>query len=174
MVPKDVNRRTFIERAVILGGSAVLIIASLGSAVGTLISEGDLIAGTGTSIRSGTPIDTGNAPEIFSDPRMAPLVNSELTSNDSFYRVAIDIFDPNVAASGWSLYLDGLIATPKSYALADLQNLPKAQQYSTFECVSNLVDGDFPHVCLIRKSSGLSGGSNPGPSREGADPVDLL
>ena len=143
MVPKDVNRRTFIERAVILGGSAVLIIASLGSAVGSLISEGDLIAGTGTSIRSGTPIDTGIAPEIFSDPRLAPLVNSELTSNDSFYRVAIDIFDPNVAASEWSLYLDGLIATPKSYALADLQNLPKAQQYSTFECVSNLVNGDL-------------------------------
>jgi DMSO/TMAO reductase YedYZ molybdopterin-dependent catalytic subunit len=36
-----------------------------------------------------------------------------------------------------------LVANPKSYSLADLQNLPKAQQYSTFECVSNLVDGDL-------------------------------
>jgi len=143
MVPKDVNRRKFIERAVILGGSAVLIVASLGSAIGTLLSEGDLIAATGTSIRSGTPINTGNAPQIFSDPRLAPLVDAEITDNDSFYRVAIDIFDPSVSASEWSLNLDGLIANPKSYALADLQGLPKAQQYSTFECVSNLVDGDL-------------------------------
>lgn len=143
MVPKDVDRRTFIERVVVLGGSAALIIASLGSAIGTLISEGGLIAGTGTSIRSGSPVYNGSVPQIFSDPRLAPLVNSELTSNDSFYRVAIDIFDPNVAASEWSLYLDGLVANPKSYALTDLQKLHKAQQYSTFECVSNLVNGDL-------------------------------
>jgi DMSO/TMAO reductase YedYZ molybdopterin-dependent catalytic subunit len=143
MVPKSVDRRTFIERAIILGGSAVLLVASLGSAIGTLVSEGGLIAGTGTSIRPGGPINMGNAPQVFSDPRLASLVDSELTSNNSFYRVAIDIFDPNVPASEWSLLLDGLIANPKSYTLADLQSLPKAQQYSTFECVSNLVNGDL-------------------------------
>jgi DMSO/TMAO reductase YedYZ molybdopterin-dependent catalytic subunit len=143
MVPKNVDRRTFIERAVILSGSAALVVASLGSAIGTLISEGGLLAGSGASVRSGTPINTGNPPQIFSDQRLAPLVDSELTSNDSFYRVAIDIFDPSVSASEWSLLLGGLIGNPKSYTLSNLQSLPKAQQYSTFECVSNLVNGDL-------------------------------
>ena len=143
MIPKDVNRRTFIERGMILGGSAILLLASLGSAIGTLISEEDLFDFSGTAIRSGLPLGTGNAPTIFSDPRLAPLVDSELTNNESFYRVAIDIFDPSISASEWALNLEGLIANSKTYSLSDLQNLPKAQQYSTFECVSNLINGDL-------------------------------
>ncbi len=141
--PRDQGRRTFIERALILAGGAVLILASLGSAVGALVSEGGLISLGGTSIRPGSPIDTPNAPAIFDDPRLAPLVDSEVTSNDSFYRVAIDVFDPVVSASEWSLGLGGLVANAKSYSLADLQALPQTQQYSTFICVSNLVNGDL-------------------------------
>ncbi len=140
---RDQSRRTFIERALILAGGAVLVLASLGSAVGALVSEGGLISLGGTAIRPGSPIDSANTPTLFDDPRLAPLVDSEVTSNDSFYRVAIDVFDPAVSASEWSLGLGGLIANPKSYSLADLQALPKAQQYSTFICVSNLVNGDL-------------------------------
>jgi len=143
MVPKDLARRTFIERSLILAGAAGLFLASLGSAVGALVSEGGLLSVSGAAIRSGSPINAASAPAIFSDPRLAPLVDSEVTSNDSFYRVAIDIFDPNVAASDWSLGLSGLVASPKVYSLSDLQGLPKAQQYSTFICVSNVVNGDL-------------------------------
>ena len=139
--PRDVSRRTFIERGLILAASAIIVLASLGSAVGTLVSEGGLLSQNGAPILPGSPINTSDAPAIFSDPRLAALVDSEVTNNDSFYRVAIDIFDPNVAVSDWSLALDGLIANPKSYGLSDLQKLPKAQQYSTFVCVSNLVNG---------------------------------
>ena len=139
--PKDASRRTFIERGLILVASAVVVLASLGSAVGTLISEGGLLSQNGAPILPGSPININNAPAIFSDPRLATLVDSEVTNNDSFYRVAIDIFDPNVVASEWSLALGGMIANPKSYGLSDLQKLPKAQQYSTFVCVSNLVNG---------------------------------
>jgi DMSO/TMAO reductase YedYZ molybdopterin-dependent catalytic subunit len=139
--PKDASRRTFIERGLILVASAVVVLASLGSAVGTLISEGGLLSQNGAPVLPGSPININNAPAIFSDPRLATLVDSEVTNNDSFYRVAIDIFDPNVVASEWSLALGGMIASPKSYGLSDLQKLPKAQQYSTFVCVSNLVNG---------------------------------
>jgi DMSO/TMAO reductase YedYZ molybdopterin-dependent catalytic subunit len=143
MVPKDVDRRTFIERGLVLAGSAVLVLASLGSAVGALISEGGLLSLGGVSIRPGASINAGNVPLIFSDPRLGSLVNSEVTNNNSFYRVAIDIFDPNVSTSEWSLGLSGLVAKPKNYSFVDLQNLPKSQQYSTFICVSNVVNGDL-------------------------------
>jgi DMSO/TMAO reductase YedYZ molybdopterin-dependent catalytic subunit len=139
--PKDTGRRTFIERGLILVASGVVVLASLGSAVGKLVSEGGLLSQNGSPILPGSPINMSDAPTIFSDPRLATLVDSEVTNNDAFYRVAIDIFDPSVVASEWSLALGGMVANPKSYGLSDLQRLPKVQQYSTFVCVSNLVNG---------------------------------
>jgi len=141
LVPRDPARRTFIERAAVLAGSAVLVVASLGSALGTLASEGGLAGEGSPAILPGTPINLQNAPAIFMNPQLSALVNSEVTSNDSFYRVAIDIFDPSVEAATWSLSLGGLIANPKNYAIDDIRNLPKVEQYDTFICVSNLING---------------------------------
>jgi DMSO/TMAO reductase YedYZ molybdopterin-dependent catalytic subunit len=142
-VPRDTGRRTFIEKGLILAGSAVVVLASLGSALGSLASEGGLLSQGGVPILPGTPINSQNAPAIFSDPRLAELVDSEVTDNDSFYRVAIDVFDPDVAVSDWSLALGGLVSNPKGYSLPDLQSLPKVEEYDTFACVSNLVNGDL-------------------------------
>jgi DMSO/TMAO reductase YedYZ molybdopterin-dependent catalytic subunit len=141
MVPRDPARRTFIERAIILGGSAVLVLASLGSALGTLASEGGVLSEGGPAILPGTAINLQGAPPIFLNPQLSALVNSEVTSNDSFYRVAIDIFDPSIDASTWSLSLGGLVANPKTYTLDDVKNLPKVTQYDTFICVSNEING---------------------------------
>ena len=91
----------------------------------------------------GTPIDLKDAPAIFSDPRLQSLVDSEVTSNSSFYRVAIDLFDPSVSSAYWSLALSGAIANPKKYNLAQLQALPSLDMYDTFLCVSNLVNGNL-------------------------------
>ena len=142
-IPKDPFRRTFIERGAVLAGAAILVLAGIGSAVSTFVAEGGLLLQGGEAIRSGSQIDLQGAPAIFDDPRLAALVNSEVTSNDSFYRVAIDIFDPSVDSSVWSLSLNGLVANPKTYSLADLQSLPKVQQYDTFICVSNPVNGNL-------------------------------
>ena len=141
LVPRDPARRTFIERTAVMAGSAVLVLASLGSALGTLVSEGGLIDEGSAAILPGTPIDLQDAPAIFLNPQLSALVNSEVTSNDSFYRVAIDIFDPSVDASTWSMSLTGLVANPKSYAIDEIKNLPKVEQYDTFICVSNLING---------------------------------
>ena len=141
LVPRDPARRTFIERAVVMAGSAVLVVASLGSALGTLASEGGLLGEGSPAILPGMPINMQDAPAIFLNPQLSTLVNSEVTSNDSFYRVAIDIFDPSVEAATWSLSLGGLVTNPKSYTIDDLQNLTKVEQYDTFICVSNLING---------------------------------
>ena len=141
IVPRDPARRTFIERAIVLTASAVLVLASLGSALGTFVSEGGVVGEGSPAILPGSPINLQDAPAIFLNPQLSSLVNSEVTSNDSFYRVAIDVFDPSVDASTWSLALGGLVARSKTYTIDDIKNLPKVEQYDTFICVSNLING---------------------------------
>ena len=141
LVPRDPTRRTFIERTAVMAGSAILVLTSLGSALGTLVSEGGLLNEGSPAILPGTSINLQDAPAIFLNPQLSSLVNSEVTSNDSFYRVAIDIFDPSVEADTWSLSLQGLVANPKNYTIDDIKNLPKVEQYDTFICVSNFING---------------------------------
>ncbi len=140
-VPTDLARRTFIETGLILAGSAVLVLLGLGSAIDSLAAEVNLVSRNGAPILSGSAFDLQSAPTIFDDPRLSALVNSEVTSNDSFYRVAIDIFDPSIQGSTWSLPIVGLVANPKTYTLPEIKSLPKVEEYSTFICVSNLING---------------------------------
>jgi DMSO/TMAO reductase YedYZ molybdopterin-dependent catalytic subunit len=141
MVPSDPVRRSFIERAVVVVGSGALVLASLGSALGALAAEGGLLNEGSPAILPGAAINLQGAPAIFLNPQLSALVNSEVTSNDSFYRVAIDLFDPSVNESAWSVSVGGLVAKPKTYTLDDLKSLPKVSQYDTFICVSNVING---------------------------------
>ncbi|MDV3278115.1 MAG: molybdopterin-dependent oxidoreductase [Nitrososphaerales archaeon] len=128
------TRREFIEKGTI--GFLAVIAGLLGlSNLGSIFSS--QIQPSGGSL----PIDLQNSPAIFSDPRLKLLVDSEVTPNDSFYRVAIDIIDPAVDVAGWSLAVDGLVNAPKKYGLQDIQALPVSSRYTTLECVSNQING---------------------------------
>lgn len=132
-----VSRRSFIEKGVLALGALALLVTGI---------DGFLTSPQGTTTtgsQTGTPIDTDNEPSIFQDPRLANLVDSEVTSDDQFYQVDIDIFTPSVNASTWALQVTGLVQNPKTYTLSDLQALPKATEYNTFECVSNDVNGNL-------------------------------
>jgi DMSO/TMAO reductase YedYZ molybdopterin-dependent catalytic subunit len=132
------SRRTFVEKSVIALGAVVLLATGIN---GLLTSQGKTSGSSDSP--SGSAINSSNAPKIFDDPRLASLVNSEVTANDNFYQVDIDIFTPAVNVSTWSLQVGGLVQNPKTYSLADLQNLPKSTEYNTFECVSNNVNGNL-------------------------------
>jgi DMSO/TMAO reductase YedYZ molybdopterin-dependent catalytic subunit len=131
------TRRVFIERSTILVGVAILGLTSIGSIISSAASS----LSTGGS-RAGSSYELSQAPPIFQDKRLSSLVDSEITSNDNFYRVAIDLFDPSVNVNTWNLKVSGSNNT-KSYTLDDLKNLPSVSQYTTFECVSNLVNGNL-------------------------------
>jgi DMSO/TMAO reductase YedYZ molybdopterin-dependent catalytic subunit len=133
----DVSRREFIEKGAIGILAAIGVLVSLGGLF-SLLSPSQVQPAGGSQ-----PIDLASAPAIFSDPRLASLVDSEVTPVDDFYRVAIDIIDPTVDASSWSLMVDGLVNAPKTYSLQDVQSFSKASQYTTFECVSNNVNGNL-------------------------------
>lgn len=132
---QDIRRREFLEKGVI---GVVAIVGALISLPGL----GQLFPSLPT-IGGGQPIDLRDAPAVFSDPRAAALVNSEVTPNQDFYRVAIDIIDPTVDATSWSLLVDGMVNSPKTFALQDVQSFPETDQYTTFECVSNTVNGNL-------------------------------
>jgi DMSO/TMAO reductase YedYZ molybdopterin-dependent catalytic subunit len=131
------DRRTFIERASILIVGAAFALTS----IGVIVSEAAASAGTGVA-RAGMSYELAQAPSIFDDSRLAPLVDAEITSNYNFYRVAIDIFDPSVNPNTWKLVLSGG-GNSKSYTIDELKSLPGVSEYSTFECVSNLVNGNL-------------------------------
>ncbi len=132
------DRRTFIERTTVFVVGAALALTS----IGVIISEASAQNGTGGA-RAGMSYPP-LTPSIFEDTRLASLVDSEVTSNYNFYRVAIDIFDPAVNPDTWKLILNGG-GNSKSYTLDELKSLPGAgfSEYSTFECVSNLVNGNL-------------------------------
>ena len=133
---QDLRRREFLEKGAI-GLFAIL---------GAFISLGGIESLLSTPVQptgGSQPIDLAGAPAIFSDPRLSSLVDSEVTPNGDFYRVAIDIIDPTVDASAWSLQVDGLVNSPKTFSLQDIQALPGASQYTTFECVSNELNGNL-------------------------------
>jgi DMSO/TMAO reductase YedYZ molybdopterin-dependent catalytic subunit len=135
---RAVSRRSFIEK----GAIALASLAFLVTGIDSLLSSASVQSSQGTS-PSGSSVNLGNAPQIFDDSRLSALVNSEITANSNFYQVDIDIFAPAVNGNTWSLDAGGLVANPKTYSLADLQSLPKTIEYNTFECVSNVVNGNL-------------------------------
>lgn len=139
------SRRTFIEKGAIAAGGFILFALSLGGALSLLEGVGGEQGGVGPTILPGTSYDPQDAPPIFKDPRLQALLNSEVTSNDSFYIVSKNLFDPEVNASNWSLVVDGLVSNPgKTYTIDDIKGtLPQVEQYTTFECVSNTINGSL-------------------------------
>ena len=129
------TRRTFVEKGVLALGALALLVTGID---GLLTSQS-----TSSNSTEGTPINVNNEPSIFEDPRLANLVNSEVTSDDNFYQVDIDVFTPSVDSSTWSLQVSGLVQNPKTYSLSQLQALPNTVEYNTFECVSNDVQGNL-------------------------------
>ena len=90
-------------------------------------------------------------------PRQAPLsttsetgavLSSQITPNDEFYRVDVNVIPPSVDASTWSLNLHGLVGTPTSLSYDQLLALPAIEEYATLECVSNKVGGDLMSTAL--------------------------
>lgn len=132
------SRRIFLQKAAL--GAGVLLLAAYGL---ERILSSSAPAGPQPISGQSSGIDLQDAPAIFSDPRLAALVNYEVTPNDSFYRVAIDIFDPQIDSSSWSLKVTGSVGNPStSYTLDELQNsFAPAEEYNTFECVSNEING---------------------------------
>ncbi len=137
-VPK-ISRRQFISMA----ASAVVVAAVFFLARGFLFHRQPSMP---VSI-SKTPMPPpSNIPagSIFAQQALAPLVASELTPNDKFYRIDTDLIVPSVDANTWRLNVRGLVKNgPMQFTYDELKSMPSISEYATLECISDKIDGDL-------------------------------
>ncbi len=122
MEPADRNRRLIIKSGVALGAAIALLYLGF-----------DVLTRQSVS-----------APTVSTSTFYA----GEVTSNDQFYRVDINIFPPSVDGNSWNLSVGGLVDNPQGFSLADLTSMPSVEEYATLECVSNTVGGNLMSSAL--------------------------
>jgi len=66
---------------------------------------------------------------------------SAITPNDDHYVVSKNLVDPSVNADAWRLEVAGLVDSPLTLTLGDLQRLSQREEIVTLECISNGVGG---------------------------------
>jgi DMSO/TMAO reductase YedYZ molybdopterin-dependent catalytic subunit len=73
----------------------------------------------------------------------APGTRPELTPVSQHYRIDINTSPPSIAEAAWRLKINGLVAKPIEWTLADLRSRPAMHQFITLSCISNTVGGDL-------------------------------
>jgi DMSO/TMAO reductase YedYZ molybdopterin-dependent catalytic subunit len=68
-------------------------------------------------------------------------LSPEVTPNEKFYTISINLFDPTINPKTWQLTLHGLVEKPLQLSLEELKALPAHEEYVTFACISNEVGG---------------------------------
>jgi DMSO/TMAO reductase YedYZ molybdopterin-dependent catalytic subunit len=82
-------------------------------------------------------------PAGFVDPRLRPLLESEITPTDLFYRIDKNPIVPVVNAQAWNLTVKGLVNKPLEINYKELRDMSSVEQFATLECVSNKIGGDL-------------------------------
>jgi DMSO/TMAO reductase YedYZ molybdopterin-dependent catalytic subunit len=82
-------------------------------------------------------------PSGFEDPRIRPLLDSEITPTELFYRIDKNPVVPVVNAQDWKLTVKGLVDKPLEINYKELRDMPSVEQFATLECVSNKIGGDL-------------------------------
>jgi DMSO/TMAO reductase YedYZ molybdopterin-dependent catalytic subunit len=84
----------------------------------------------------------------FEDPRLAPLLDSEVTPTYLFYRIDINPIVPVVDATSWTLTVKGLVNKPLTITYEEIKAMPSVKEYATLQCVSNKIGGDLTSTAL--------------------------
>ena len=87
-------------------------------------------------------------PPGFEDPRLTPLLDSEVTPTYLFYRIDINPIVPEVDSSSWTLTLRGQVNNPLSITYEEIKAMPAIEEYATLQCVSNKIGGDLISTAL--------------------------
>jgi len=136
------ERRKLLKR-VGLGALAIAVVY-FASRLGLSLFSGQPVIQSNTPIPVNTEQQTSvsltGAPDIFSDPRIANLVASEVTDTRIFYRVDIDPFPPQLNFDQWTLNVTGKVNKPLTITKNDLLAMATSDEYATLECVSNTIN----------------------------------
>jgi DMSO/TMAO reductase YedYZ molybdopterin-dependent catalytic subunit len=94
------------------------------------------------------PPQSRSKPLGFEDPRLAPLLESEVTPTYLFYRIDINPIVPEVDATSWTLTVKGLVNNPLTITYEQIKTMPSVEEYATLQCVSNKIGGDLTSTAL--------------------------
>jgi DMSO/TMAO reductase YedYZ molybdopterin-dependent catalytic subunit len=94
------------------------------------------------------PLQSKSKPLGFEDPRLAPLLESEVTPTYLFYRIDINPIVPVVDATSWTLTVKGLVNNPLTITYEEIKAMPSVEEYATLQCVSNKIGGDLTSTAL--------------------------
>jgi DMSO/TMAO reductase YedYZ molybdopterin-dependent catalytic subunit len=94
---------------------------------------------------AGTSGPAASPPAAELDKRFpaAPGTRPELTKNEDFYRIDINLRPPRIDGEAWRLKVEGLVKRPLSLSLQDIRSRPGQTQAITLSCISNPVGGDL-------------------------------
>lgn len=141
------SRRKLLKRVGL--GALGIVALYFASKIGLSLFAGQPVVQSNTPIPVNTQqpsITLAGAPDVFSDPRLAGLVASEVTDTRIFYRVDIDPFPPQLDFDTWTLNVTGKVMKELTITKNDLLAMPTRDEYATLECVSNTV---YPPGALI-------------------------
>lgn len=134
------TRRQFLRAGIALAVALPIFYFGLGS----LISPRQEVQQSTSSLLSQFRRRSAESKPVgFENPRLAPLLASEITPTDLFYRIDKNPIVPVIMASAWKLTVKGLVAKPMQMSYMELRNMSSIEEFATLECVSNKLDGDL-------------------------------
>ncbi|MBI4321714.1 MAG: molybdopterin-dependent oxidoreductase [Chloroflexi bacterium] len=139
------DRRALLLR--IAGGSTGIALAASG--LGWLIKEQHAASGANLPLPRGGPEVPSIAPRPQAGQpvgqRIEPAAGTrpEVTANEDFYRIDINLLPPSLRQDSWQLSVKGLFDRPRSLSLSDLMAFPAVTQPITLSCISNPIGGDL-------------------------------
>lgn len=136
------DRRTFLLRS----GAAVITVAVGSTALAELFRPGADV----TAMAASWPQPRSVTPEPAFDEAgfAAPSgVRDRITPQNELYYVSSRVRDPQVDAASFKLDIGGNVGNTLSLTLDQIQQMPRVQQTSTLECISNEVGGNLIGNC---------------------------
>ena len=138
------DRRAFLVK--VASGSLVLAAVSWG--FGRLLEGGREVGGQSATSGS-VPGPKSDLSQVALEPiperQIQPAAGTrpEITPNDDFYRVDINLLAVSVNGQNWRLELDGLFDRTGELTLPEIMAYPAVTQPITLSCISNPIGGDL-------------------------------
>jgi DMSO/TMAO reductase YedYZ molybdopterin-dependent catalytic subunit len=139
--PLAQERRLWLAAAVTgsLGSLLALVLARLRRFSRGPVARAPRIDVSTTSGPAASP----PASVLAARPPPVPGTRPEITDNDRFYRIDINLRAPEIDVRQWNLELAGLVDRPRVLTLEEIRARPQITQAITLECISNPVGGDL-------------------------------
>jgi len=136
------ERRAFLIKS----GATVLTIAFGSSALAELLQSSPESTVQNRTLPEPSLRST-EAPVDVTSFNVPTGVRERVTPQSDLYYVSSRIRDPRIDAQSYTLTIEGNVERPLSFTLEQLLNLPRVDQTSTLECISNEVGGNLIGNC---------------------------